>query len=398
MGAWVGESLFKRQFKQMAVRACVVLIPVLAWQAYISSVKNGTEFSRPAYEYQRAGYQFYNVGYMDNLAYIDPFVPEQGIASPSSWLKRIASNVTSMPESLGSAISVKHDWFRSWIGRLHKHFGPIWAPSDFIVGIPLVLLGGLVLAGLILLMARREWLVVFYVIGSLALICLTPWPGQFDRYLWPVTPILTVASFSVLLTFLKREAKARTMRRIGSLALVTIVVVGTFTTESLALFSTFRQRQKTVFKSEGGQPGEYSLFFYTDDWRDYDSTVEWLEEHASEGEIVATAVPHWVYLKTGLPAVMPPFEPDPQQAQRLLDSVPVTYLVLDSFNFINVSIRYAAPLVRDLPDRWELVYRSESNGSRIYRRKPHVQQPVRVSKVSPLTSKVAFNTDSYLAQ
>jgi hypothetical protein len=382
MGAWVGESLFKRQFKQMAVRACVALIPVLAWQAYISSVKNGTEFARPAYEYQRAGYQFYNVGYMDNLAYVDPFVPEQGIASPASWLKRIVSNVTSMPESLGSAISVERDWVRFWIGRIHKHFSPIWAPSDFVVGIPLVPLGGLVLAGLILLIARREWLVAFYLIGSLALICLTPWPGQFDRYLWPVTPVLTVASFSVLLTFLKRQARASTMRRIASLALVTIVVVGTFTTESLALFTTFRQRQKTFFKSKGGQPAEYSLFFYTDDWRDHDSTVEWLEEHASEGEIVATTAPHWVYLKTGLPAVMPPFEVDPQQAQRLLNSVPVTYLVLDSFKFINVSTRYAAPLVRALPDCWELVYLSESNESRIYRRKPDVHHPVTVSKVN----------------
>ncbi len=88
MCAWVGESLFNRRFNQMAVRACVALIPVLAWQAYISNVKNGTEFTRPAYDYQRAGYQFYNVGYMDNLAYVDPFAPEQGRASPSLWLKR----------------------------------------------------------------------------------------------------------------------------------------------------------------------------------------------------------------------------------------------------------------------------------------------------------------------
>ena len=398
MGAWVGESLFNRQFKQMAVRACVALIPVLAWQAYISNVKNGTEFTRPAYDYQRAGYQFYNVGYMDNLAYVDPFAPEQGLASPSLWLKRIVSNLMSMPESLGSAISVKRDWVRTWIAKLNGHFGTMWAPSDFVVGIPFVPLGGLVLAGLILLMARREWLVALYLVGSLALICLTPWPGQFDRYLWPLTPVLTVASFSVLLTFLKREATSSKMRRIVSLALATTVVVGTFSTESLALFSTFRQRQKTFYKSKGGQPREYSLFFYTDDWREHDSTLVWLEQHAAHGEIVATAAPHWVYLKTGLPAVMPPFETDPQQAQRLLDSVPVTYLILDNFRFIDVSTRYAAPVVSTLPARWELVYLSGSNESRIYRRKPQVQDPVTASKVSPSTSKVGLNTDSYIAQ
>ena len=66
--------------------------------------------------------------------------------------------------------------------------------------------------------------------------------------------------------------------------------------------------------------------------------------------------------------MLPPFEPDVAEAERLLDSVPVAYLVIDELDFLDVSRRYGAPVVAAYPERWTLVYEAPEGGSRIYRR------------------------------
>jgi hypothetical protein len=84
--------------------------------------------------------------------------------------------------------------------------------------------------------------------------------------------------------------------------------------------------------------------------------------------MVGTSTPHWIYLMTGLPSVMPPFEIDPGNAQRLMDAVPLSYLVVDSLEFVDVGRRYTMPVIEATPDRWEMVYRGAEGAPRIYRR------------------------------
>jgi len=75
-----------------------------------------------------------------------------------------------------------------------------------------------------------------------------------------------------------------------------------------------------------------------------------------------------LYLATGLRAVLPPFEIEAAEAERLLESVPVDYLVIDDLEFVDVTRRYAEPVVRAYPERWTLVRGDPTSGSRIYRR------------------------------
>lgn len=370
LGAWVGESLLKRQFGEMTLRASLALIPFLAWQGYISYVKSGAEYAQPAYEYQRAGYQFYNVGYSENLAYVDPFRPELGTASPSYWVKRVISNVVSMPESLGAAVSVKRGWASGWAKRLDELSGTLRVPAYFVDVVPFFVLGILVLAGVALLAIHAEWLLALYVVFSLALLCLTPWPRQFDRYLWPLTPVLAAALFTTLRLIKDRSASVHAKwKRIALVTVVAVVVVGVYSTEVVVLRKTYGLSANAFYETVAGERRGYRLFFYGQDWRNHDETLDWLERNADAGGIVATSTPHWVYLKTGLQSVMPPFEPDVKQAQRLMDSVPVRYLIVDSLEFIDVSRRYAAPVVEAFPERWELVYSSAQKTSVIYRRR-----------------------------
>ena len=55
-------------------------------------------------------------------------------------------------------------------------------------------------------------MVVLYVLGSIALIAITPWPGQFTRYLIPLTPFLTL---SLATRGSARRAGVRARGRLG---------------------------------------------------------------------------------------------------------------------------------------------------------------------------------------
>ena len=70
-----------------------------------------------------------------------------------------------------------------------------------------------------------------------------------------------------------------------------------------------------------GEPAVYKLFFYDESQRGFDEAVDYVRAHADRTQVVAAGTPHWIYLRTGLKTVMPPFERDVETAQRLLDSV-----------------------------------------------------------------------------
>ena len=369
LAAWVAESFLRRNPRQMIARGVVSLIPLLGWQLYIRQVQASPEYAHPAYAYQRAPYQYYNVSYQDNLRYVDPFVPELGTVSAGAMAARMGGALLKMPSSLGEAVSSRAEWSESQIERLNAEVLstpiPIW-----IVQIPLVLLGAVSLIGLVLLAQRGEWLIPLYVLGSIALVGLTPWPGQFERYLAPLTPILALALLLALLT-LRSRLCSRPMpwaRRMGTIVPV-VVLTGVLGQESFAIYKVYtKQHREATYLDARGVPHQQRLFFYTQAWRTHDAALDWLRGSVKPGDIIATSTPHWAYLKTGARAVLPPFEADVRTARQLLEGVPVRYLVVDSLEFVDVTRRYAAPVARAYSREWQLIYSSADSTSRIYRR------------------------------
>ena len=59
-------------------------------------------------------------------------------------------------------------------------------------------------------------------------------------------------------------------------------------------------------------------------------------------------------------------EADPARARRLLEAVPVSYVIIDELEFLDVSRRYARPAVESDPLGWPLVY--SIDGTQIYER------------------------------
>ena len=147
-------------------------------------------YTKPAYTYQRAGYMFYNVSYATNISLVDPFRPELGKATLGQLATRFSQNLIEMPVSLGEAVSAKRDL----LGRLDASYpgGSLWAKMipRWLFYFPLILMGGLIIAGIVLLAIEREIVIPAYILAALVSICLTPWPEQFFRYWAPVSSFL----------------------------------------------------------------------------------------------------------------------------------------------------------------------------------------------------------------
>jgi len=368
LAAWVGESVVRRRFPQALARGAVAVAAVGAWIGYAAHVKADPAYTHPAYAYQREGYQFYNVDYADNMAYVDPFRPELGRVSRLQALERLVTNAAGMPMSLGEGVSVHRGWWRGEVDKvnqaLHRTLVPGWVADAAMLTLAVP-----VVAGLALLAAWGEVLLVLYVAGSLALIAATPWPVQFVRYLIPLTPFLTLAVVALLATAARRAAESGGLGwRVLRGALVAVVL----TIGAQQVVTLYRSMHKypspAVMVDRAGRRHDYRLFFYDHAWRLHDDGLDWLARAAKPGEIVATSTPHWAYLRTGLPAVMPPYEPDGARAAALLDQVPVTYLIVDQLAFLDVGRRYTIPAIDHAPAHWRLVYAPNDSGPKIYRR------------------------------
>lgn len=352
LGAWIAESLFNRKYRSASVRLAVAFVSVFCWQSYIMSVVTGAEYDRPAYAYQRAAYMFHNVSYANNIFSLkDSFAPELGPASLRDLTIRVLFNFTYIPQELGEAVSSPRESYeKPW--ALYKL--PIPFSSPWPVDVALVILGCLVIGGIALYLTRQQWLLPTYVILSIASMCLTPWPWQFNRYLMPLTPFLVLFMMSTLLTVIHSQGRWRIIGRFFTQLTVSLILLLQFATFAVTYS---RLHQSVTYRDLQGRSVHYRLFFYRDAYRALDAGIDWLQVHARAGEVLAGVMPDWMYLRTGLKAVMPPFETDPVKAQTLLDSVPVTYLCLeDGLGLGFETKRYMAQVVQKFPERWERVY------------------------------------------
>ena len=140
------------------------------------------------------------------------------------------------------------------------------------------------------------------------------------------------------------------------------LLVLAFTVQIYAALSAFRLRGIAFAPSAG----DFRFFYHDEAWRAWEQAAAWIGARAAPGEIVATIAPHQLYLQTGLRAVYPPMDAEPENARRLLEAVPVSYVIIDEFRYRDFSRHYARPAVETDPVGWPLVY--SVNGTQIYER------------------------------
>lgn len=346
---WVLHSLVRRRWREAAVRCACAALPVLLWQGYVFSVERSDEYRQTAYSYQRAPYMFYNVSYGTNVALRDPFTPEKGLVRP---VRRVARNLTDIPASVAEALTIPRRY-----AELAAHSVAGNGPRRRAVIVWTILLVfsivgcAVVGTGVVVLLLERQWMVSGYLLLYIAAMCATPFPSQFLRYLMPIGPVLALTAM-----------KAIVGRRFG-----TAVIVAALVLQTAVLTSAFiRERSVVSYVDERDRQVRYRLFFYNEVGREFDEVVDYVRGTAQPGEIAAAGTPHWIFLRTGIQAVMPPFEHDPATEQHLLDSVPTSYLVVGTD--VVESERYTRPVVDQFDGRWKRIFRSSGGHWDVYRR------------------------------
>ena len=367
--AWVAEGLARRQFKRAAFRLLISAIPVLCWNAYVFQVERSPSYATPAYPYQRAPYLNYNVSYATNLALLDYKRPDDGKATARQLARRFGKNVLGMRATLGEVVSESREFWEYQLAYNGRRFPLLRMVSPWLVPIPLILLGGLILGGMILLLRRGEVLIPAYILASVVLLCATPWPEQFRRYLVPTVPFLLT---SLLTGVLSLWGWLRTCRsplvRLCAPIVPVLVFALIFEAELNSLRALYKYHLDRV-RSEtlDGKLVDYRLFYYDPVSKALDDGLDWLKHKMKADEVVATAMPHWAYLREGMKAVRPPLDSKGEQVQALLDSVPVAYVVLDSTGEGSRDA-YLLPLLQGNSRAWKLVYTDEKGPVRIYER------------------------------
>ncbi len=365
---WVLESLIKRRFKQAVFRLILVSIPVICWQFYIVSIESSYEYNHPAYSYQREPYMFYNVSYARNISLRDPFTPEKGEAKV---VRRVVRNVILLPVNLGESVSISRGY---WEKHLQYPFSIIKITSSatsWIIFVILYVIGLTIIVGLILQLLQYQLIIPLYVFIYLSAVCLTPFPEQYSRYLMPIVPVL-VLSWIVFLLTVKNAAIRILSSRWSSLN--NYLVIGPILLALLFQLFTFKyvyfyELEPIEYFDKNDKLVKNRLFFGNKQFQAFNSCVDYVIRNAQPNDVVAAGTPHWIYLRTGLKAVMPPFENNPARAQQQLDSVPVRYLI--GGKDVVGSERYTAPVIEQFTEEWKQVFVALESECSVYQRVNH---------------------------
>jgi hypothetical protein len=130
----------------------------------------------------------------------------------------------------------------------------------------------------------------------------------------------------------------------------------------------FNPARPVTYVDTAGRITTGQLLFYEAEAAAMDETLQEVRRRARPGDVVASSMPHWAYLRTGLKSILPPLEADSDRAQRLLDAVPIRFVVLDALQYPRISQRYAAPVVEGHPDAWREIYQTRDGRARLYER------------------------------
>jgi hypothetical protein len=218
-------------------------------------------------------------------------------------------------------------------------------------------------------MRQRQWLIALTILLTVVAVCTTPWPGQFARYLAPILPLLLVAVLAPL-----REMFDYTR---GLLHIPTekfkifprSVVAIIFCECVIAFQSGNRNFLNTAFyRDADGQMKSYHVLHYSAAYPQTEAALKWLMSRADAHAVLAVSMPQWVYLQSGLKTVMPPLTTDPNQAQKLIDTVPVSFVVIEKLLMDDNFNTYFPKLVEHSPDKWKLVYSTQDGQVRLYGR------------------------------
>ena len=150
-------------------------------------------------------------------------------------------------------------------------------------------LAALVVMGLLLQVARKQYLMLLYVILSLGVVCLTPFPGAV-RTVSPASPLSVLCSSYVSVSYCcgaGTQISFASVSRFCSFAPGLARHMCHCGTELMALRRLYGLKYHDVAYEHVGKFIKYRLFFYYPVGTGFDEALDWLKRRAERTDVIA---------------------------------------------------------------------------------------------------------------
>ena len=157
-------------------------------------------------------------------------------------------------------------------------------------------LGVLALCGLAFPIAKRQWMLVVFLLFFLLPVFIWPFTDEMYRFLIPVAPIFAIAFVRTLFFF--REILAK---RFGawSHAPAFAVLLAVFVLEGVVLSQLYRfSHQEVVYSAKNGEPIRFRWFYYDPAQQALDQALDWFKGNGDPSRVVVAMSTDHVYLRT----------------------------------------------------------------------------------------------------
>jgi hypothetical protein len=191
----------------------------------------------------------------------------------------------------------------------------------------------------------------------LLMLAATPWRAQSWRYAYPLLPLLTIGFLVTCDAWFKRVPKG----------VQWVVCSGPLALQLVFLLAGLKWYSQSVTWDTQAANSHFRALFYDDKWKSLDWTVECMRREGIAPHRLVASHPAWIYLRTGLTTIMPPFLANTEEAQELLQSAKVDYVLIDKVDGGAFTFRYLGEALR--PREWEQLCRAPSGDAFLYRRR-----------------------------
>jgi hypothetical protein len=322
----------RRQYRDLVVLVLLWAATIIPWQILNTRAGHGQP-------------------YFEQLLAKHPYFLERGRATLGDWGLRVWQNL--------------RDYVSKGIPRL---VFPVGRGSWFetLTGIILFLLAAIGFVRGLGQLAGRAPARQFAPIAACALFAgplLLGWPSIWssERFLLPFLPLVIIFLFHGL-QWLSAKLKARALVPVFVTALVIANAVQVYSLAGKAL-------RENIGYLQGDRYSGYPI-----DWRRYFETIEWISTNTPEDAVVLARKPEFVYVLSGRRSYCYPMTTDggPLMA-ALLGS---THVLIDNFQWTDVTAGLLGPVLKDNPDLWELAFTTPHPEFYVLRIKPGVpRQP-----------------------
>ncbi|MTI28795.1 hypothetical protein E1163_27800 [Fulvivirga kasyanovii] len=259
--------------------------------------------------------------YMKHLAMINPYQPELGAADFGDFVDRFINNFSRyITFEIPSAIfPVKQ-----------PEYGTAYSAGDWLLGLFIVIL---FFYGIFSL-PKYRWLIIGYILGTLAILMIWPdvWIGV--RFIVPVVPVFILGFLYGLYNGVLQLRKLLSFNKAVS-------------PYWLLLLAVLYVKPVNAIHDQAKIP-------YSPGWRNYFEIAKWVDRNLEEDVVVSCGKPSLFYLYADTYTRRYKFAQDPKELIEDLEKHKIDYVVIDQV--YGNTLRYLLPAVRQYPERFEQVY------------------------------------------